>query len=129
MGFALLSPPDLQVPAGPGDVELKRLYLLHRFHGGGAGAALMEAVADAAARAGFDRLLLSVYRQINQVRLHAQWDAMKEKILTSDVIADYNRQHRGIFNALNERDAIAAQSLITEHLEKARDDLLRANSP
>jgi DNA-binding GntR family transcriptional regulator len=28
-----------------------------------------------------------------------------------------------------ERDAVAAQSLITEHLEKARDDLLRANSP
>jgi DNA-binding FadR family transcriptional regulator len=81
------------------------------------------------AQASSNPLLLSVYRQINQVRLHAQWDAMKEKILTSDVIADYNRQHRGIFNALNERDAIAAQSLITEHLEKARDDLLRANSP
>ncbi|MGA8434950.1 MAG: FCD domain-containing protein, partial [Methyloceanibacter sp.] len=62
-------------------------------------------------------------------RLHAQWDAMKEKVLTPDVIIDYNRQHRGIFNALNERDAIAAQSLIAEHLEKARDDLLRANSP
>ena len=81
------------------------------------------------AQASSNPLLLSVYRQINQVRLHAQWDAMKEKILTADVIADYNRQHRGIFNALNERDAIAAQSLITEHLEKARDDLLRANSP
>ena len=81
------------------------------------------------AQASSNPLLLSVYRQINQVRLHAQWDAMKEKILTADVIADYNRQHRGIFNALNERNAIAAQSLITEHLEKARDDLLRANSP
>ena len=81
------------------------------------------------AQASSNPLLLSVYRQINQVRLHAQWDAMKEKILTADVIADYNRQHRGIFNAMNERDAIAAQSLITEHLEKARDDLLRANSP
>lgn len=61
VGFALLSPPDLQVPVGPGDVELKRLYLLHRFHGGGAGAKLMETVVDAAARAGFSRLLLSVY--------------------------------------------------------------------
>ena len=30
---------------------------------------------------------------------------------------------------LTERDAITAQALITEHLEKARDDLLRANSP
>ncbi len=81
------------------------------------------------AQASANPLLLGVYRQINHVRLHAQWDAMKEKILTPDVIAAYNRQHRGIYNALHERDAQAAYALITEHLEKARDDLLRANSP
>jgi DNA-binding GntR family transcriptional regulator len=50
-------------------------------------------------------------------------------ILTPDAIIDYNRQHRSIYNALNERDAVAAQSLIVEHLEKARDDLLRASRP
>jgi DNA-binding FadR family transcriptional regulator len=81
------------------------------------------------ARASGNPLLINVYRQINHVRLHAQWDAMKEKILTPDVIADYNRQHRGIFDALNARDAQGAYALITEHLEKARGDLLRANSP
>jgi DNA-binding FadR family transcriptional regulator len=81
------------------------------------------------ARASANPLLLSVYRQINHVRLHAQWDAMKEKILTPDVIADYNRQHRGIFNALHVRDAQLAQALISEHLEKAREDLVKANSP
>jgi DNA-binding FadR family transcriptional regulator len=81
------------------------------------------------AQASANPLLLSVYRQINQVRLHAQWDAMKEKILTPEVIIDYNRQHRGIYNALHERDAQTAVAVITEHLEKARDDLLRANSP
>jgi DNA-binding FadR family transcriptional regulator len=80
------------------------------------------------AQAASNPLLLMVYRQINQVRIHAQWDAMKEKILTEEVIVAYNRQHRGIFNALNERDAVTAQNLITEHLEKARDDLLRADS-
>jgi DNA-binding FadR family transcriptional regulator len=81
------------------------------------------------AHASANPLLINVYRQINHVRLHAQWDAMKEKILTPDVIADYNRQHRGIFNALNERDAQKAQALISEHLEKARNDLIKANSP
>lgn len=81
------------------------------------------------AQASGNPLLINVYRQINHVRLHAQWDAMKEKILTPDVIADYNWQHRSIFNALNERDAQAAFALITEHLEKARDDLVKANSP
>jgi len=81
------------------------------------------------AQASANPLLLSVYRQINHVRLHAQWDAMKEKILTPDVIAAYNRQHRAIYNALHERDAQAAYTLINEHLEKAREDLVRANSP
>jgi DNA-binding FadR family transcriptional regulator len=81
------------------------------------------------AHASGNPLLINVYRQINHVRLHAQWDAMKEKILTPDVIAEYNRQHRAIYDALHERDAQRAQSLITEHLEKARDDLVKANSP
>jgi DNA-binding FadR family transcriptional regulator len=81
------------------------------------------------ARASANPLLINVYRQINHVRLHAQWDAMKEKVLTPDVIVAYNRQHRGIFDALNARDAQGAYTMITEHLEKARDDLLRANSP
>ena len=73
-------------------------------------------------------LMLSVYRQINRVRLHAQWNAMKEKILTPDVIEDYNGQHRRIYDAINERDAQAAQGLIAEHLERAHDDLMRADS-
>jgi DNA-binding FadR family transcriptional regulator len=81
------------------------------------------------AHASGNPLLINVYRQINHVRLHAQWDAMKEKILTPEVIADYNRQHRAIFDALNERDAQRAQGLINEHLEKAREDLVKANSP
>src|SRR5262249_40417856 len=81
------------------------------------------------AHASGNPLLINVYRQINHVRLHAQWDAMKEKILTPEVIAAYNRQHRAIFNALNERDAQGAYALITEHLEKAREDLVKANSP
>jgi DNA-binding FadR family transcriptional regulator len=80
------------------------------------------------ARASRNPLLLGVYHQINEVRLHAQWDAMKEQILTPDVIRVYNRQHRDIRQAIDQRDAQLAQALVTRHLEKARDDLLRANS-
>ena len=68
------------------------------------------------AHASGNPLLINVYRQINHVRLHAQF-------------AEYNRQHRSIFNALKGRNAQKAQALISEHLEKARDDLLKANSP
>ena len=61
VGYALLAAPDLPVPVGEGDIELKRIYLLARFHGGGAGGALMDAaVAEAVARGG-RRLLLGVF--------------------------------------------------------------------
>ena len=81
------------------------------------------------ARASANPLLLNVYRQINHVRLHAQWDAMKEKILLPDVIVEYNRQHRSILNAIHVRDAQLAQALMTEHLERAREDLVKAAAP
>lgn len=81
------------------------------------------------ARASNNPLLINVYRQINHVRLHAQWDAMKEKILTPEVIRDYSRQHRSILRAIHVRDAQLAQSLMAEHLEKAREDLVKAASP
>ena len=80
------------------------------------------------ARASRNPLLINVYSQINKVRLHAQWDVMKEQILTPDVIREYHRQHRAIYEAIDQRDAARAQALISEHLGKARDDLLRANS-
>jgi DNA-binding FadR family transcriptional regulator len=80
------------------------------------------------ARASRNPLLLAVYRQINEVRLHAQWDAMKQQILTPGVIAEYNRQHREILNAFEKRDAQLAETVVKTHLEKARNDLLRAHS-
>jgi DNA-binding FadR family transcriptional regulator len=80
------------------------------------------------ARASRNPLLLEVYGKINEVRMHAQWDAMKEQILTPDVIAEYNRQHREIYQSFNKRDAQVAEALVRSHLDKARNDLLRAHS-
>lgn len=61
VGYAMLSPPDLPVPTTARDLELKRIYLLHRFHGSGVGAGLMAAAAEAARARGAERLLLGVY--------------------------------------------------------------------
>lgn len=57
VGYALVSPPELEL-ARPGDVELKRIYLLSRFQGAGMAQALISAVL--AASQGHERLLLGV---------------------------------------------------------------------
>jgi GntR family uxuAB operon transcriptional repressor len=76
------------------------------------------------AEASRNPLIVFIYKQINEVRLHAQWDAQKEKTLHPARIATYNDQHRQIFDALCERDAEAAKRMIREHLTLARNDLI-----
>lgn len=61
VGFMLMGPPDLPVATGPGDMELTRIYALHRFHGQGLGPRLMRTAVDTARAAGAKRLLLAVY--------------------------------------------------------------------
>lgn len=62
VGYAVLGPPDLPLPdVGPRDAEVKRLYVLHRFHGVGLGRSLMQTCLDAASGARFRRALLGVY--------------------------------------------------------------------
>jgi ribosomal protein S18 acetylase RimI-like enzyme len=60
VGFAVLSPPDLPVTVTEDDIELKRIYLLHRFQGGGLGRRLLEWSAAEARSMGKKRLLLGV---------------------------------------------------------------------
>jgi ribosomal protein S18 acetylase RimI-like enzyme len=62
VGYAMVTAPDFPVGlAGEGDLELRRIYVLTRFHGGGAGRRLMEkAIAHARAQRA-NRLLLGVH--------------------------------------------------------------------
>lgn len=69
-------------------------------------------------------LLVSLYRQINDVRSHAQWNAMKDKVLTVERIAEYNRQHRTLYEAMLSRDVEGAIAIVTSHLHYARRQLL-----
>ncbi|MDA0218959.1 MAG: FadR/GntR family transcriptional regulator [Proteobacteria bacterium] len=68
-------------------------------------------------------LLISIYRQINHVRGHRQWNSMKDKVLTPESIAAYNLQHRAIYDALRARDADTAVDLVRDHLIAARNQL------
>ena len=49
------------VLTGEGDLELKRIYVLHRFHGDKVGPRLLQAGLDWARQAGFRRVLLGAY--------------------------------------------------------------------
>lgn len=71
-------------------------------------------------------LMVWLYRQINYVRGHRQWHAMKETILTPSRIAAYNAEHRQLFERLRSRDVEGAVTVLTAHLEEARRDLLGA---
>ena len=75
------------------------------------------------AEATHNPLMISIYRQINHVRGHRQWNAMKDKVLTADSIDAYNREHRALYEALKARDADAAVAVINEHLVSARQQL------
>jgi DNA-binding FadR family transcriptional regulator len=80
------------------------------------------------ARCSRNALLVQIYQQINDVRSHAQWDAMKEVILTPQQIDEYNRQHRALYDALCQRDVQAAVDWINKHLATARADLIGVHS-
>ena len=71
-------------------------------------------------------LMIMIYRQINDVRGHTQWNARKDTILTAERIRAYNQQHRRLFLALTERNMELAIKVITEHLLDARRDLVGA---
>jgi ribosomal protein S18 acetylase RimI-like enzyme len=62
VGYLVATPPDLPLTdIGPRDLEIRRIYLLHRFQGLKLGGWLMEEVSQAARAAEKTRLLLGVY--------------------------------------------------------------------
>jgi diamine N-acetyltransferase len=62
VGYLALTPPKLPIAEPrPDDLEVKRVYILHRFHGFGIGRRLMDAATEYARTKRCRRLLLGVY--------------------------------------------------------------------
>ena len=61
VGYAMLTPPSHAELQQEGDIELKRIYLLGPWQGGGNGKALLDKVLLRAQQRGAKRLLLAVY--------------------------------------------------------------------
>lgn len=79
----------------------------------------------AMAEATHNPLMIEIYRQINHVRAHSQWQAIKDKVLTPERIRAYNREHRRLVESIRARDLEAALAVVSAHLDSARGDLLR----
>jgi DNA-binding FadR family transcriptional regulator len=73
-------------------------------------------------------LMVWLYRHINEIRTHAQWTAMRDKVLTPARIAEYNEQHRNLYEAIRIRDVDSAVAIVTNHLHYARRQLIGADS-
>ena len=70
IGYAVLAPASLPGTT-PADAELKRIYLLSKWHGTGIGKALFDVAEDAARARGAGRLVLSVYtRNTRAIRFY-----------------------------------------------------------
>lgn len=64
VGYLVLRPAEIEaVELVPGDLEIKRVYLLSRFQGLGVGAALMERAVEAARSMGARRIVLGAYAE------------------------------------------------------------------
>jgi diamine N-acetyltransferase len=69
VGYAVVTAPDLPLPdLAAGDLEIRRIYLLHRFQRGGLGRRLMDEVMAHGRAVAARRLLLGVYSR-NQAAL------------------------------------------------------------
>lgn len=62
VGYLHLAAPDLPVPTGPNDIEIKRIYVLSRLHGTGLGRTLVETALEHARAAGHTSVVLGVYK-------------------------------------------------------------------
>ncbi|MEM7562172.1 MAG: FadR/GntR family transcriptional regulator [Pseudomonadota bacterium] len=74
-----------------------------------------------------NKLLYWLYERISEVRRHAQWGAMKAKILSPEQIEHYNSQHRALYEAIQSRDTNAAIKMIKDHLYGVHQDLLETD--
>ena len=82
-------------------------------------AALHQALASAT----HNHFVIRVLDMVTAVRQQAEWGKLKDRIVTPERRIQYQREHRGIVQALKERDAERARAAILGHLQHARRNL------
>ena len=85
-----------------------------------------EAFHMSIARATHNPLFVWLYSAVNDVRGHALWARMRDTVLSDVEIANYNREHRALWEAIASRNAEAGKALMRTHLDHARRALAGA---
>lgn len=83
-------------------------------------AALHEAIAEAA----HNRFITGVFRLMGEARAQGEWGVLKRRSATPERRAAYQREHRALVAALQQRDAEQARALCLTHLLHVRRNLL-----
>jgi DNA-binding FadR family transcriptional regulator len=81
---------------------------------------LHEVIANAAR----NTFISSVFKLMNQVREQGEWGVLKRRSVTPERRLQYQREHRALVQALQQRDLAQAKALATEHLLHVRRNLL-----
>jgi len=77
----------------------------------------------AIARIAGNRVLLSAFTLLDEVRLGADWQAKRHRARTPETMSLYDAQHRRIVDAIERRDGPAAYAAMREHLTALSDNL------
>lgn len=81
---------------------------------------LHEVIADSA----HNSFISGVFRLMNQARSDAEWGMLKRRSATPERRLDYQREHRSLVEALQQRDAVRARELCIDHLVHVRVNML-----
>lgn len=84
------------------------------------------ALHEALARATHNRFFLQVLDLTNRVRRQDDWGTLKRNSLTPQRRAEYERQHREIVAALEDRNAEQARNALVAHLAQIQRNLFDA---
>lgn len=87
-----------------------------------------EQLHKALAYATHNSFFVQVLSLTNQVRAQGEWGRLKRNSLTPENRRCYERQHRAIVEALTDRDAALARTVLLEHLQQIERNLFDRNS-
>ena len=80
----------------------------------------------AIARVAGNRLMLTAFTLIDEVRMGEDWQEKRHRARTPETRAAYDIQHKRIIDAIDARDGTAAAGAMREHLETLFDNLRKS---